>query len=402
MPRFIHTADWQIGKPFRYVTEGKKRYKLQEERIKAISRIGKIANDLLADGIIVAGDLFDSSTVPKEIVMEVIESIGKINMPLFVIPGNHDHGGISGIWQRNDVKNEMIKRAPNMKLLNRCIPYVTDKYVLLPCPLLRRHETRDPTDWLRKYNWEGIEDTIPRVIIAHGGIKGFAGKNYDADKSFDAYNTNELNVDLLPKNEFDYIALGDWHNLKSVKEDTWYSGTPEPDRFDQGEEENRGQIIVVDVERNKKPEIQIIKTSGIEWHKIKVELESNEDIINLEAKLDNMISGRVGRDLLRIEISGNLGLEEFERLNKLLMDLDSQLIHLRVKGKCHKRPENKDLSKLFEMKADPVISNVARKLSEELKSINKSSLINDKGVSDLEITEEALCELYRLVNSKLK
>ena len=33
--RFIHTADWQIGKPYRSVDDAKNRYRLQHERIAA-------------------------------------------------------------------------------------------------------------------------------------------------------------------------------------------------------------------------------------------------------------------------------------------------------------------------------------------------------------------------------
>ena len=45
MVRFIHTADWQLGKPFAGVEDPAKRAILQNERIEAIKRIGKIAKD---------------------------------------------------------------------------------------------------------------------------------------------------------------------------------------------------------------------------------------------------------------------------------------------------------------------------------------------------------------------
>jgi hypothetical protein len=37
--RFIHTADWQIGKSYRQVSDEQKRFRLQQERLSAIGRI---------------------------------------------------------------------------------------------------------------------------------------------------------------------------------------------------------------------------------------------------------------------------------------------------------------------------------------------------------------------------
>jgi DNA repair exonuclease SbcCD nuclease subunit len=37
--RFLHTADWQIGKPYRQISDEQKRFKLQQERLNAIGRI---------------------------------------------------------------------------------------------------------------------------------------------------------------------------------------------------------------------------------------------------------------------------------------------------------------------------------------------------------------------------
>ena len=58
MTRFIHTADWQIGKPYRQIADVEKRFKLQQERLNAIGRIRDAARMQAADFVVVAGDLF--------------------------------------------------------------------------------------------------------------------------------------------------------------------------------------------------------------------------------------------------------------------------------------------------------------------------------------------------------
>ena len=59
MTRFIHTADWQIGKPYRQVGGEQKRFKLQQERLNAIGRIRDVARMQGAAFVVVAGDLVD-------------------------------------------------------------------------------------------------------------------------------------------------------------------------------------------------------------------------------------------------------------------------------------------------------------------------------------------------------
>ena len=71
MAHFIHTADWQIGKPYRQIADEQKRFKLQQERLNAIGRIRDAARMQAAAFVVVAGDLFDSPTPPTTAVLEV-------------------------------------------------------------------------------------------------------------------------------------------------------------------------------------------------------------------------------------------------------------------------------------------------------------------------------------------
>ena len=62
---FIHTADWQLGKPLAGIEDVQKRSLVQQERIHVIQRLGAIAAQQKAEFILVAGDLFDSPTASK-------------------------------------------------------------------------------------------------------------------------------------------------------------------------------------------------------------------------------------------------------------------------------------------------------------------------------------------------
>ena len=106
MTRFLHTADWQIGKPYLSVEDERKRFRLQQERLQVIDRIGTVVQRQAASFVLVAGDLFDSPTVPNGAVMEVMEAIGSLEVPVLVIPGNHDHGAAGSLWFRSDLRRQ--------------------------------------------------------------------------------------------------------------------------------------------------------------------------------------------------------------------------------------------------------------------------------------------------------
>ncbi len=390
MVRFIHTADWQIGKPYRRVKDEQKRFKLRQERLNAISRIREAAQMNGSKFVLIAGDLFDSPTPSSSSVTEVLEIIGEINVPVIVIPGNHDHGALGTVWHTDNFKKYQKQMAPNLSLLLESDPFEIEDAIILPCPLVRNKDNTDPTLWLRNFNWNTISISKPRIVLAHGSVREFGGQNYNLDEETPSRANNLVNLDQLPIDEIDYIALGDWHNLKQVSENAWYSGTPEPDRFDQGENNNRGQVLQVDVSRLLKPEVKSIATGRIKWHNLNFRFNSDKDLDRFERQVEDLTAGRVSRDLLRVEISGALSLSGYSRFELLKADLENKLIRLRIKGECHKVPESDELEELTSSIQDPLIAQVAGKLKERL---NREEDLDSEQASIIRL---ALCELYRL------
>ena len=388
MVRFIHTADWQIGKPYHRVKDEQKRFKLIQERLNAISRIREAAQINGSKFVLIAGDLFDSPTPSSSSVTEVLEIIGEINIPVIVIPGNHDHGALGTVWYTENFKKYQKQMAPNFSLLIESHPFEIEDAVVLPCPLLRNKDNTDPTLWLRNFNWNTISTSKPRIVLAHGSVRQFGGQNYNIDEEAQSGANNLINLDHLPKDEIDYIALGDWHNLKQVSENAWYSGTPEADRFDQGEDNHRGQVLQIDVARHEKPEVKSIATGRIKWHNLNFRFNSDKDLDRFERQIEDLTAGRVSRDLLRVEISGSLSLSGYSRFESLKADLENKLLRLRIKGECHKVPEAEELEKLTSSIEDPLIAQVASKLKERLNR-------EDQDSEQASITRLALCELYR-------
>jgi DNA repair exonuclease SbcCD nuclease subunit len=392
--RLIHTADWQIGKPYGTVADEQKRFRLQQERLAAIGRIRDVVRLQDAQIMLVAGDLFDSPAPAATAVLEVLELIGEMEVPVLVIPGNHDHGAPGTVWHRDDFQRHQRQLAPNLQLLLERQPLVLEQAVVLPCPLLRNQDSSDPTLWLRELDWGSLPTDRSRIVLAHGGVHGFGGRDYEGDEEAQAGANNLINLAALPADQIDYVALGDWHNLKQVSERAWYPGTPEPDRFDQGDDNQRGQVLLVELSRSAPPAVRPQPTGRIRWHNLRFRFNGDTDLDRFERQIEDLTAGRVARDLLRLEVSGSLSLAGHRRYQQLLDDLQNRLLRLRIKGECQQAPEAAELEELTARSDDPLIARVAQQLQHRL------SRESDPDSEEASLIRSALCELFHFATNR--
>ena len=362
MTTFIHTADWQLGKPFARVEDVNKRVRLQQERISVLDRI---ANELTAHNaafVLVAGDLFDSTTVTRSVVSEACSAIGKMGVPVFVIPGNHDHGGPGGIWEQAFFRRESKQLAPNLTVLLSPEAVQTEHAVLFPCPLLRRHDSADTTIWLRQIDPGELEqfENKPRIVLAHGSTQGFGSVEDDEDSGGDSI--NQIDLARLPSGVFDYVALGDWHGTKQVTDNAWYSGTPELDRFPKGNSNRPGNILVVQSTRGVAPVVTEVTTARFGWNERAFRFSEDSALELFQQTIAEVIGNRVGEDLLRLELSDSLGIEAQSRLETTLEALRARLLRVKLSINVWTAPTAAEIESLTMRGEDPVIAEVAKAL----------------------------------------
>lgn len=386
MSRFIHTADWQIGKPFARVDDPDKRALLRRERVEVLKRIGRLAAEQKAEFVLVAGDLFDSTTPDKSTVSAACSAIGAIGLPVVAIPGNHDHAGPGSIWAQEFFLREQRALAPNLRVLLVAEPFEMGGTVLLPCPLTLRQQAEDPTTWLRDPSALSVLDANkPRIVLAHGSIQGFTSADAD-DEGAPAGNL--LAIERLVMEQFDYVALGDWHGTKQVADKVWYSGTPEVDRFVKGGGHDPGNVLLVDLPtRGQAPRIQPFRTSGFNWLSEEFSLVGSESLPALQARLDQLLGGRAQSDLLELTISGYVGLQDGQVLKNLLESMRSRLLRLKLDSSVQFIPSDEEVRALTGRAGDPLIASVAGRLRE----------MTGPGVGDQELAQRAFRELYAVV-----
>jgi DNA repair exonuclease SbcCD nuclease subunit len=359
--KFIHTADWQLGKPFAGVEAAEKRVLLQNERVLAVKRIGDAARERGARFVVVAGDLFDSPTATQATVAAACGAIGALGLPVYVIPGNHDHGGPGSLWEQEFFQREQKQLAPNLQVLLKAEPVELEHAVLFPCPLLRRHESNDPTGWLRFLaGGDARFGDKARILLAHGSVLDFSADSDEEDSNGGV--ANLIDLERLPEEEIDYVALGDWHGTRKVGDKAWYSGTPELDRFVKGGEHDPGNILVVEAGRGGEPRAERVRTGRIGWHALAFDLAEDAGLNVLERRVNDLIGNRVNEDLLRLRLEGSLGIAAWAQLDQLLESWTARLIRLKLEDQTVVAPSPEEIDELTHRAGDPLVSRVAQQL----------------------------------------
>ncbi|MES2475283.1 MAG: DNA repair exonuclease [Verrucomicrobiota bacterium] len=382
---FLHTADWQLGKPFASVRDEAKRHRIRQQRLDSVRALADLVRRTDAAFVLVAGDLFDSSQTDRATVSAACAAIGSLGVPVLVIPGNHDHCGPGTIWEQEFFQREQQQLAPNLRVILSPKPVVLENAVILPAPLLRRHEPGDPTAWIRELSHE-IPADLPRIVLAHGTIQGF-GSTQDEDG---ASISNWLDLSRLPIGEIDYLALGDWHGTHEVSAKAWYSGTHEIDRFPKGESNDPGHVLAITVARGAAPVVEKHRSSRLRWQQLEFRFSDDADLESLVKLLDERIP-QADESLLLLSLGGSLGIAASARLDQILESWDARLLRLKLANRVTIAPTVEEIAALTLRAEDPLIATVARNLVAAM----------DGDSEDAAIARLALRELHAAVTATI-
>ncbi|NVN12243.1 metallophosphoesterase family protein, partial [Nguyenibacter vanlangensis] len=219
--RLIHTSDWQIGKVFRFADDDILSV-LQQERLEAIGRIGRLARSEGADAILVAGDVYDYARPAERTLRQPVERMRQFpDLRWHLIPGNHDFHEPDGLWDR--LLRMGLPDNISVHLGHDPAPLdAAGTAWIIPAGLGHRHVIGDPT---ARMDAAPTPEGAIRLGLAHGSVRDFGDGAPDH---------NRIAIDRARQAGLTYLALGDWHGAVRIDSRTWYSGTPEIDGFDLG------------------------------------------------------------------------------------------------------------------------------------------------------------------------
>ena len=343
MPKFLHTADWQMGRAFtRFETEDGAA--LVEARFKAIETLAQLANEHQCDAVLVAGDVFDAQTVSDRTIRRVFNATKAFAGPWVMLPGNHDAALAESVWtraQRLGAVPENVQLALQPGVIN----LEQQRLSILSAPLTQRHTYGDLTE--RFTGYESPEGFL-RVGLAHGSVQGLLPDEIDS--------TNPIAPNRAEASRLDYLALGDWHGTKQIDERTWYSGTPEPERFRNNE---AGNALIVDVpEAGATPTVTQLPTGRYQWHQWRETLAVQSDLDQLLERLNALPESAV----VDLRLEGSITLVGEETLLKALSVAEAKFRSLRCeRSGLQLAPTDEDIAAL---KADGYVGEVVESLRE--------------------------------------
>lgn len=216
--RFLHTADWHIGKQLHD-------YPLVTEQWDAFAQLVKIAQAQHVDAIVIAGDVYDRSMPSAQAVTMVNQMMRRLNLdlgyPLLVISGNHDSAERLGVG-RSWFKDQHFYL--NTQLSQAFTPVMIKDTQFFLLPYFTPHDARqyfhDDTLKTMAQAMQRIVaqmqaqfvDGAHHVLVSHFFASG--STRTAAETALEVGGLAAVPLDIMDC--FDYVALGHLHNYQAL------------------------------------------------------------------------------------------------------------------------------------------------------------------------------------------
>lgn len=275
--KFIHISDLHLGKK---VNE----FSMLDDQEYILSEIVKTVREEKADGVIIAGDVYDKGVPPTEAINlfdKFIVELVNMGVKVFIISGNHDsaerlafgskifeHSGvyISKAYE-GEVKPISLEDKDG-KVNIYLMPFVKPAHVrrYFPDAVIENY-----TDALSvAVNAMNVNRNERNILVTHQYVTGA-----DRSESEELMIGGTENVDVSAIEPFDYVALGHLHRpQKCSKETIRYSGSPL--KYSLSEANDKKGLVVIEL--GGKGEISVKK----------VELVPKRDLREVKGKYDEI------------------------------------------------------------------------------------------------------------------
>lgn len=336
--RFVHTSDWQLGMTRWFLKEGdgEAQARFSADRLAAVRRLGEVAKERGAEFIVVAGDVFESNTLPERDFQRAIDTIRSLPVPVYLLPGNHDALDATSVYRR-PVFDEVEKDG--VHVLRDTVPVqVRPGVEIVGAPLTNRAME---TDVLGEVLRELEPISGVRVAVAHGQVTGF-GAETGATLS-----VNDV-AEAVDKRKVHYVAVGDSHSTQQLDGAgrMWFSGAPETTDYDDKERDS-GNVLVVEAWPDRAPEVESVHVGKWAFRAMDRDFAGIEDARAWVAELAAL--GDKDTTCVKYSLRGTLNLIGDAELKRELGDL-SQLfaaLYRRTSGsEITVLPEDGDITAL--------------------------------------------------------
>lgn len=226
--KFIHTADWHLGKLVHgiYMTDDQRHF---------LNEFVELVAEEKPDAVVIAGDLYDRSVPPTDAIELLNEVFYKINIglktPIIAIGGNHDSAerlSFGSSWYKHSQfflsgKMGSSFEPVHIKGVNFfLVPYTEPGVVrqLLNDASIITHN--DAMKAIIGKIEQNLNPNEPNVLVGHAFVLG--GKTSESERTLSVGGSECVNAELFAP--FSYTALGHLHSPDAINHNkVRYSGS---------------------------------------------------------------------------------------------------------------------------------------------------------------------------------
>lgn len=300
--KFLHTADWQIGRVYGFEGEGDDHdpaAAMAQARYEVVARIAELATVEQVDAVLVAGDVFDKQALSDHSLRRLNHAMSAYAGRWILLPGNHDAALAESVWNRLQ-RLAVLSTNVTLALEPSVIAWPEAGFAILPAPLTQRQTHADLTEW---FDTAESAEGLLRIGLAHGSVTGILAEDIDSP--------NPIAADRASRARLDYLALGDWHGTRQIDARTWYSGTPEQDRF---KDNDSGNVLLVEIDApGETPRVTSKRVGRFRWRAYGVEINGSSDVEHLREQLQGLSAS----DVVRLHVQGLVDFASSDQLRLL-------------------------------------------------------------------------------------
>jgi exonuclease SbcD len=274
--RILHTSDWHVGK----VLKGQSR---MDDHIQALKAVVDVANAERPDLVIVAGDLYDSSSPSPDstkIVTRALSALRSTGAEVVAIAGNHDNGAAldalrpwadaAGVTLRGSLRSAEEHLVEGVTAGGEAwrlvaLPFVSQRYAVRASEMFdlsAAEATQTYADHIGRLLSrlaEGFGEHTVNLVTAHLTVIG--AKAGGGEREAHTIMGYAVPSTVFPAGAH-YVALGHLHRAQQVLAPcpARYSGSPLAVDF--GEEENTAGVSIVDVTTNTSAKVRDVPLSA--------------------------------------------------------------------------------------------------------------------------------------------
>ncbi|PTO89754.1 exonuclease subunit SbcD [Vibrio splendidus] len=345
--KILHTSDWHLGQNFYNKSRKNEHERFLQWLLEQVTE-----HDI--DAIIVAGDIFDTSTPPsyaREMYNKFVVDSNKIDCQLVLLGGNHDSVSVLKETQQllkymgadvipntnEDHATQVVElkgKNGDVEALVCAIPFIRPRDVLTSQAGVTGVERQKQLGDAIKQHYQSVYDAAVKKratfensehipIIATGHLTAMGVQQSDSVRDIYVGNLDGFAADGFP--DADYIALGHIHRPQVVakREYIRYSGSPIPLSFD--ELKSQKQVCVVEFVEGERTISQLPVPTFQPLAEIKGDLSEIESQLNQYIGLDSEQSV-----WLSIEVQAQDYLSDLqERMRTLTEGLNVEVLQLR-------------------------------------------------------------------------